>query len=135
MTLPASDMPKNAGAKTLTAVARAGVFASVMLVSVARTGEKPVEVDVNEQLKLSDFKLGKKEKVGDSEAQVIDYTLTVKGEKEPMQCSVWVDTKTNLPLKRVLRGKEGTEKATVTETYSKFTVDGKVDPKSFELPK
>jgi hypothetical protein len=40
---------------------------------------------------------------------------------------VWIGAKRNLPLK--MPG------LTVTETYAKSVVDGKIDEKEFELPK
>jgi outer membrane lipoprotein-sorting protein len=99
--------------------------------------DKQKEFKIDDEMKVADFKLGKKEKVGDAEAQIIEYSLVAKNYmKEPLMVSVWVDTKTNLPLKRVvIMMNEKKEKNTVTETYSKLTVDEKVDAKKFELPK
>jgi outer membrane lipoprotein-sorting protein len=108
-------------------VARAGLMASFFYVAK--------ELKAADDLKASDFKLGKKEKVGDKEAQVIDYHLTMKGLEVPLSISVWVDTKTKLPLKRVVTVMKGDEKGTITETYSKLKIDEKIDPKKFELPK
>jgi outer membrane lipoprotein-sorting protein len=85
-----------------------------------------------EKLRVSDFKLGQKEMVDKQEAQVIHYHLGKKGTAE---VKVWIDTKTHLPLKRVVAEGEGDEKVTFTETYTKLTIDGKIDPKQFELPK
>jgi hypothetical protein len=92
------------------------------------------EAKIDDMFKVSDFKLGKKEKVGNQEAQVVEYKLQVQGRDE-MAVSVWLDTKTDLPLKRVLTGKKGDDKVTITETYSKMKIDAKIDPKKFELPK
>ena len=39
-----------------------------------------------------------------------------------------------LPVQRVLVSKKGAETLTITESYSKITIDGKLDPKTFELP-
>ena len=114
--------------------------------SLARTGllvplffvmstKPPKDFKIDDDYKVSDFKLGKKEKVGDKEAQVIEYKFHIKGMDEPLMTSVWVDTKTNLPLKRVVTGKLGNQSPTITETYSKLNVDEKVDTKKFELPK
>ena len=46
---------------------------------------------------------------------------------------MWLDTKTNLPLKRVITLSK--DKSTITETYSKMKIDEKIDRKRFELPK
>jgi len=112
------------------------VRSSLPLSHVNGAKEQPEELKVDDVLKVSDFKLGKKEKVGDKEAQVIHYNLSCKVEfPEPLAVTAWIDTKTNLPVKRELVGKAGEDKITITETYSKITVDEKIDPKKFELPK
>jgi outer membrane lipoprotein-sorting protein len=136
-TQPVRDAPKNMGKLVLGGTARGGIFAPMWLaVEVHADGEKPRETDLDELLKVSGFKLGKKEKVDDKEAQAIEYTLTaasVGGEK--INATVWVDVKTHVPLKRMLTAKIGDKQLTVTETYSKVEVDGKIDAKTFELPK
>ena len=55
------------------------------------------------------------------------------GVKDPIPVSLWIGTNTTLPVKRVLVATNGSEKITFTETYSKFTPDAKVDPKTFEI--
>jgi hypothetical protein len=46
------------------------------------------------------------------------------------EVSVWIDTKTQLPLKRAEAGKtQGS-----TETYGVFTVGSKLDGKLFDIP-
>jgi outer membrane lipoprotein-sorting protein len=113
---------------------RGGVFLYVMAVANKIGTEKEFKVD--EHFKLSDFKLGKKEKVGDKETQAVEYTLTIK-DKEPLSvpATVWIDTKTQLPVKRTLVVDEKGKKVTITETYSKIDPDAKMDAKQFELPK
>jgi hypothetical protein len=134
---PARDTPKKLGERVLTGTARGGIFVPMYLaVEVSPEGEKPKEADLNELLKVSGFKLRKKEKVDGKEAQVIEYMLTVAsvgGVK--INSTVWVDAKTHVPLKRLLTAKVGDQELKVTETYSKVVVDGKIDPKTFELPK
>jgi outer membrane lipoprotein-sorting protein len=98
----------------------------------------PKVFKADEELKVSDFKLGKKEKVGDKEAQAVQYNLNVKQlAGPPYTVTVWIDTKTNLPLKRELTrfAEEAKSKSCVTEIYSKISIDEKIDPKKFELPK
>ncbi len=114
------------------ALARSGL---VIPMHIASHTEKPGEFNIDKEFKVSDLKLGKKEKVGDHEAQVIDYNLQVKDMKETIPVSVWVDTKTDLPLKRVITTTMGKEKVTITETYSKLNPNEKVENKKFELPK
>jgi outer membrane lipoprotein-sorting protein len=136
-TQPIRDTPKNMAKNFLTGMARGGIFAPMFLaVEAVAEGEKPGETNVEEMLKVSDFKLGKKEKVDDKEALAIEYVLTAAsagGEK--LSTTVWVDAKTHVPLKRSLTAKVGDKQLTVTETYSKVEVDGKLDAKTFELPK
>jgi outer membrane lipoprotein-sorting protein len=89
--------------------------------------------------KASAFKLGKKEKLGKRDAQVIEYKLTLENApkevaKLALSEKLWLDVGTNLPLKRVLTGKLNKE-FTYTENYSEFTLNPKVDAKLFALPK
>jgi outer membrane lipoprotein-sorting protein len=95
--------------------------------------------DLDKAFAPADFKLGAKEKIGGKDAQLIECTLTVAkkgGKSETVKMAVWIDTQTQLPLKRRLDAKEGKEMAvTVSETYTTFTLDAKIDAKAFELPK
>jgi outer membrane lipoprotein-sorting protein len=116
------DAPKPPG-ELNRAASRTGVFVWLLLV------EGPISPD----LETSDFKLGKKEKVGESDAQEIQYSLKVRGAKgQPLSVRLWIDTKTTLPLKRVLIIIDGSDKITFTETYSNINPDAK-DPKEVEL--
>lgn len=104
--------------------ARSGYFATI-----AQVGEeKGMEED--ELFAVAAFKMGAKEKVGDREAQAVEYRLDKKN-RPSSAATVWIDLETRLPLKRVL--KEG--EATFVETYSEFALDEKIDPAKFELPK
>jgi outer membrane lipoprotein-sorting protein len=87
-----------------------------------------------DRLHASGFKLGKKEKLNGRDAQVIEYELKLEGEDDSAAAAVWLDTRTNLPLKRILTDKKG-GKLIFTETYTKMTVGGKIDEKEFTLPK
>ena len=55
-------------------LARSGI--AVPLLYVHRVGEEPKEFKVDDEFKVSDFQLGKKEMVGDREVQAIKYNLT-----------------------------------------------------------
>jgi hypothetical protein len=92
------------------------------------------------------FKLGKKEEVAGRAAQAIEYELNIygRGSAAPegaavpaslFRAVVWLDAETGLPLKREVSelGKEQKEK--VTETYTRWALDGVIDGKTFELPK
>jgi hypothetical protein len=85
----------------------------------------------------ADFRLGSKEKVGEHLAQVIKFRLIDRVDKDLMISeSLWLDLKTNLPLKRVTKIWRGEEQPdTYAETYSEFAINPKIEPKVFELPK
>ncbi len=87
-----------------------------------------------ELLHVSGFTLGKKEKLNGRVAQIIEYELKFSGFNDSVAVVVWVDTKTNLPLKRMESDKKD-GKLDYTETYTKLTLGGKIDEKKFELPK
>jgi hypothetical protein len=102
--------------------------------------EQPNEFKIDKEFKVSDFKLGKKEMVGKQEAQVVEYKTVPKQQPETsFMVTVWLDTKTQLPLKRVAVhvNIEGNRKTTytATDTFTKLELDGKIDTKQFELPK
>jgi outer membrane lipoprotein-sorting protein len=87
-----------------------------------------------DKVKVSGFKLGKKEKLDGREAQVVEYEMTLR--KTTISTTLWLDAKTTLPVKRVVRvDKGGGDNYTATETYTKLTLDEKIDAKKFELPK
>jgi outer membrane lipoprotein-sorting protein len=127
------DTPKWLNDAYRAAMVRSGLFVPLMFIH--RVGEQPKEFKADDEFKVSDFKLGKKEKVGDQEGQAIQYKLHIKEFPEPLALTVWMDTKKPLPLKRVITMMKDKEKMTITETYSKLNLDEKVDTKKFELPK
>ena len=129
------DTPKKLDDMIRAMVARSGVLLPIFMVEPVQDGQKPKEFNVDEQLKVSDFKLGTKAKVGDREAQVLEYKLTARLAKEPFAVTVWLDPKTNLPLKRTITGDPGGQKMTISETYDKVALDEKIDEKKFEVPK
>jgi outer membrane lipoprotein-sorting protein len=93
-------------------------------------GQGPFDKAAN----VKDFKLGAKEKIGQKDAQVVEYTAHI--DRTPnVRISVWIDTKTLLPLKRVSEGKKSGIDERYVETYSTFTLDSKIDAKLFEVPK
>jgi outer membrane lipoprotein-sorting protein len=125
--------PKWMGEFVRAAVARSGLMVHFILES---EGPADPDMKLDEKIPVTDFRLGKKEMVGKQEAQVVQHTLTLKLPKEvKAEVTVWIDTKTQLPLKRVFTTTAEGKKVTVTETYTKVELDGKIDPKQFELPK
>lgn len=109
----------------------------VLLALIARFGaangameQKIATADLDKDFPLNNFKLGVKEMVGKREAQVVQCQLQNKEIGDLAEVTVWIDTKTQLPLKRTEAGKtQGS-----TETYAVFTVDSKLDGKLFDIP-
>jgi hypothetical protein len=63
-------------------------------------GDRPADL-----FKLSDFKLAVEEKVGERDTKVIQYTVKAKGKvTNALSMKVWLEAKTNLPVKLVLTG-------------------------------
>ena len=112
-------------------IARIGMTGAMLMARSVKPGEEK-EVDLDKDAPVTNFKLGAKEMVGNRMAQVVTYQLNFNG-KSAM--SVWIDTKTQLPLKRVVAVEEDGQKFRITETYSTFAIDPKLEPKLFEIPK
>src|SRR5205085_477240 len=58
---------------------------------------------------VKEFKLGPRETIGKKETQVVEYVTKIKllGEREmQLRVSVWIDTKANVPTKRVCQIQE-----------------------------
>jgi hypothetical protein len=120
--------------KVLGYVARFGMGSSFFVLSRKEDPDKKEVFDLDKEHPVKNFKLGAKEKVGQRTAQIVEYQI---GLGEVMaKAMVWIDPKTDLPLKRVLEAdKDGKQAFHVVETYSAFTVGGKLDAKLFEMPK
>jgi outer membrane lipoprotein-sorting protein len=133
---------KSKYAKVGPMVFREGPFppeGDVLLALIARFGataaameRKIATADLDKDFPVRNFQLGAKEMIGQRETQVVQYQIQNKLVGNLAEMSVWIDTKTQLPLKRAEKetGKENRS----TETYSVFTVDGKLDDKLFDIP-
>jgi Predicted periplasmic protein (DUF2092) len=134
--LLAAETPKWLGEAVRAGAARGGIVfvMTAVMIAYSSAADKGFTGD---ELQVGEFKLGNKEMVNKHPAQIVQYTLIVrtKDDKGTAEVSVWIDTKTQLPLKRVLTVGEGDKKATFTETFSKLTINEKMDPKQFELPR
>jgi outer membrane lipoprotein-sorting protein len=113
-------------------LARSGL--GVMLIRQGKKDDKEKE-DPLKAVQVSEVKGGKEEKVGDRKALVLTYKLTIRNEPVAFAGTVWLDVQTNLPLKRTLSAEVGGERFTLTETYSDFRLNPKLDARTFELPK
>jgi outer membrane lipoprotein-sorting protein len=114
----------------------AGLMARAGPVIGYRNWSKPPSANatLDELVPVSAFKLGKKEKVRDRQAQAITYELKHEGD-DTLTVTLWIDEESHLPLKRVFRGKVKDRDALYRETYSAVLLDKKIDAKIFELPK
>ena len=106
--------------------ARAGFWDSIH----SSDTETDAKADPETAFAVCGFKLGEKERVGEREAQAVEYTLARKGKKD-CSVTVWIDGETGLPLKRKIEE----EDSLLTETYSDLKIDEKIDAAKFELPK
>jgi len=96
--------------------------------------QKIATAELNEEFPVTTFKLGPKEMIGEREAQVVQYQLENKKLGSLAKMSLWIDTKTGLPLKRTMAEKQDGKEVRMTETYTVFTVDSNLDDKLFEVP-
>jgi outer membrane lipoprotein-sorting protein len=130
-----NDAPANLNEILKTMTARTGVFFALEAIEHVVAQVKGKQVPPEKLFAVSDFKLGAKDKIGDRPAQTITYSMVVAGSPLTASVTVWIDTQTNLPLKRIITDKKGTKGFEVTETYTGFTMDAKINAKMFELPK
>jgi outer membrane lipoprotein-sorting protein len=128
-TIDAKDSPKGLGSYLRSVLPRVGLFAG--LDEITKGNELP---KIDDLFKVSDFKLGAKEKVGAAETQLIEYNVLVRG-KDKAAGKVWINTQTNLPAKLELRMESNGIAVELSETYPEFAINVKVDAKLFEAPK
>jgi outer membrane lipoprotein-sorting protein len=111
-------------------------FGELLNKMVSRTGLSEVSVllflqpkpgEPEELFKVKDFELGKAGKVNGRDARVIRYRVGSTA------VTLWVDGQTLLPLKRLLVYENVGARG--TESYREFTLDPKLPPKLFELPR
>jgi outer membrane lipoprotein-sorting protein len=87
-------------------------------------------------LKPASFKMVGKEKIGDKDANVIAFQMLTPGAGNLMKCKVWLDPKTNLPLKRSLEvSRDGEELLRIAESDSEWELDPALAEDAFALPK
>lgn len=140
-TIERNREPKDSEAKQfhpaiMTALKRVGVVVGFLILKEGRTD--PAVKKVEDLFKPSDFKLGKKEKLGDKETQRLEYKVTFEADRKEITASItlWLDAKTQLPVKHVLRARvEEKTDVIISQTYTSFRLDDKIDAKLFELPK
>jgi len=128
------DVPRWLNQAFKTGFARAGPM-MLRLVPLADEGK---DFKPNDAFLVTDFKLGEKGRIGRRQAQLIEYTLVTNGlearrGKTRFTVNLWMDTKTHLPLKRVVVPKERGLEFVLVETYGELMLEGKIDPKKFQL--
>ena len=107
----------------------------VILVKMGVSTYLGTKVVRNVVINTTDFKMGKKEKAGGVETQAVEYVLDI-GKPEPrLTTTIWIDLKTELPVRRVTVLKAPSEEIVFTESMGGLKLDEKVDPKTFELPR
>jgi len=129
----ARPTPKNLTKDYRTSLKHGGFIMGVFLSSSSGDGEESWPA-----FRVSDFELGKEDKVGTRRAKIVACKLSpVKAAKGDVTFTetLWLDVETGLPLKRVFAGSFGDKKISFTETYEKFVLDSKVDGKVFEVGK
>ncbi|HYV35910.1 MAG TPA: hypothetical protein VE988_09420 [Gemmataceae bacterium] len=134
-TTPFGPAPKMQAAPANLNKILAGALARAGVVATAGITDKDdlASFDLDKKAPISDFKMGAKDKVGKADAQIIEYIVTFDG-TDKTSVKLWIDTKTNLPLKRQLFD-EIKKDGKITETYTEFVIDPQLDAKVFELPK
>lgn len=95
-------------------------------------GEKNFDADKVERWGVGGFKAGADTKVGGRDAKVVSYRVGgPKAGKGAIPVTLWLDAKTLLPLKSVVMHKS--QNLHITETYTDFKLDPKIDAKAFVL--
>jgi outer membrane lipoprotein-sorting protein len=116
------------------ALSRGGIGAIVLGLPYFVGEDGDIDPDQPEsKMTVYDFKADPAEKIGERKAKVIRYHHGKGGLDDP-EVTLWLDADTGLPLKRLLVLPKG-EKIRITESYSEFKLDPKVNAKAFELPK
>jgi internalin A len=122
-----------------TVVSRVGVTNGSMIITFApgpqftpvflQPGDKE-DFDPEKLWRIGGFKAGAPEKVGGRGAKVVSYGFA-SGNLDSPPVTLWIDAKTLLPLKRVVVN--STQNLHITEIYTEFKLDPKVDAKAFAL--
>lgn len=97
----------------------------------ARTVADLLRFDPDKDWVVKTFKLGGKEMVAKREAHLVHYEVESRGDKPSKDAvSVWIDTKTQLPVKHSIVEKG----CRFTATYKVFTLGSNLDAKLFDIP-
>src|ERR1700722_8663088 len=123
---PLQDSPKTVRTYGRAALAR-GFSYQAQIQSLSFALDADIQLP-DDPWKMSNFKLGAKEKIGNAETRIIEYTYVANPEDDNMKkypVKVWIDTQTYLPVKQEMRvAEEGGATFEVTDTFAEFIVDG-----------
>jgi outer membrane lipoprotein-sorting protein len=120
-------------AKALGMFARAGAMALMHAHHKDKTDKKEAH-DLEKMAAIKDFKAAGKEKIGNHETQPVQYHLDF-GKEGTAQVKVWIDTTTDLPVKREMTVMENGKSFRAVERFTTFEVNPMADVKTFQLPK
>jgi hypothetical protein len=115
-------LPKNFGKMVRSALARVGPTGALLMSRHKQPGAE--EQDLDKLLRISDFKLGADAKGEGRGARVIEYKVAIK-DADTITMKLWLDAKSQLPLKRELAAEKEGENIRIVETYSEFSLGKK----------
>src|SRR5206468_1375526 len=69
-----------------------------------------------DKLDVKDFKLGTKEQTNDPAIKIIEFTM-VGSAKAERHCQLWIDTKTNLPTRRIVDSLDKNKMSRMVEAF------------------
>lgn len=125
--------PKNFHTRFGTIFSRGGMWYSLLVLPSLQAEEKEVALE-DMRIKVYDFTLNSAEKVGGRDAKVVRYRFGEGGAcPDDAEVTLWIDAKSLLPLKRTFITKLDVMR--VTEVYSEFKLDPKLDAGVFVIPK
>jgi outer membrane lipoprotein-sorting protein len=128
------EVPKNLHTLVSRAISRTGPVGAFVIIRLIAPGASR-ELDPEKLFKVRDFKMGEAAKVNGRDAKVLHYQSDIEGQ-ESAKVTLWLDARTLLPLKRVIIPEaKGADLDQITETYTEFTLNPKLEDKTFELPK
>ena len=126
--------PKNLSPAFARVVGRSGLFLGLDYLGRQFDRKAGGELRPDELFPVSDLKLGGREKVDGRDTRMLTYAVQYDARRK-LNATLWIDAQTGLPLKRVLSPQAGAVKEPITETYTDWKLNKKVEAKQFELPK
>lgn len=122
--------PANLHTAFVASLGREGILMFVMSHVAGGTLAENLRDDLDrKQAAPTGLKMRAPEKVGETDTQVIEFRIKLRGDEDEVTVSLWLDAKTDLPVKRALKSKRGP--ATLSETYEDVKVDGVIDAGQF----